>query len=88
MTLAQFRKDRKTVDAVLRNLEVIGEAVKKLPADFRRNHPEVEWKKIAGLRDIVIHEYFGIDEELIWDIVQNNLPELRRKVKGFIKEIT
>jgi uncharacterized protein with HEPN domain len=81
-----FRKDDKTLDAVVRNLEVIGEAVKKLPAKIRAKHSQVDWKKIAGLRDILIHEYFGIDVEIIWDILENKLPALEKEVKKIISE--
>lgn len=81
-----FRNDDKTLDAVVRNLEVIGEAVKKLPAKIRSKHPQVDWKRIAGLRDILIHEYFGIDIEIIWDILENKLPVLEREVKKIVSE--
>ncbi|HEC86588.1 MAG TPA: DUF86 domain-containing protein, partial [Thermoplasmatales archaeon] len=65
-------------DGVIRNLEIIGEAVKNLPDDIKKDYPEVEWRKIAGLRDILIHAYFGVDLEVIWDIVKNKVPELKR----------
>ena len=81
-----FLKDDKTIDAVVRNLEVIGEAVKKLPDDLRAKHSAVEWKKIAGLRDILIHEYFGLDAEIVWDIVQNKVPALDREVRTMLNE--
>ena len=81
-----FSNDEKTVDAVIRNLEVIGEAVKKIPEEFRNQYPAVEWKKIAGLRDILIHEYFGIDVEIVWDIVQNKLPILESQIAKIIAE--
>lgn len=71
-----FQEDSKTIDAVIRNLEVIGEAVKQIPEPIRAAHPAVPWKKIAGLRDILIHEYFGVDLELIWDVTTHKLPEL------------
>ncbi len=61
---------------MIRNLEVIGEAVKKIPEEIRTQYPAVEWKKIGGVRDILIHEYFGIDVEIVWDIIQNKLPIL------------
>lgn len=76
LSYLQFRDDAKTFDAVVRNLEIIGEAAKKIPDDLRKERSNIEWKKIAGLRDILIHEYFGIDAELVWDVVQNKVPEL------------
>lgn len=71
-----FRSDERTYDAVLRNLEIIGEAVKNLPEDARSRAPGIEWKKIAGLRDVIAHGDFGIDDEILWDIVARKIPEL------------
>jgi len=79
-----FAGDERTLDAVVRNLEVIGEAVKQLPADVRSQAPSVEWQKIAGLRDILIHQYFGIDVEILWDIVENKLPGLDAAVRSLV----
>ena len=81
----QFAEDERTVDAVIRNLEIIGEAVKKLPAEIREKHSEVDWKKIAGLRDILAHEYYGIDVEIIWDIITSKLPPLAKQVEEILK---
>ena len=81
MSLEAFSTDDMAVDAVVRNLEVIGEAVKQLPEQVRSKHPDVEWKKIAGLRDILIHVYFGVDVEIVWDVVQNKLPILERQIQ-------
>jgi uncharacterized protein with HEPN domain len=80
----RFGRDRKTVDAVVRNLEVIGEAVKQLPADVRSAHPDVEWQKIAGLRDILIHAYFGVDLDIVWDVVSNKLPALETRIRSIL----
>ena len=86
LSKAAFLEDEKTFYAVVRNLEVIGEAVKKLPEDLRAKHPALEWKKMAGLRDILIHEYFGLDAEIVWDIVQNKVPVLDREVRTMLNQ--
>lgn len=87
MSFEKFSKNKMMADAVIRNLEIIGEAVKKIPAETKKQYPNVEWRKIAGLRDILIHEYFGIDLRIIWDIVVNKLPELKHSVKEILTEI-
>ena len=74
MTLDDFLADRKTRDAVIRNCEVIGEAVKHIPEDFRATHPEVDWQGLAGLRDVLIHQYFGVDYVTLWNIVAKECP--------------
>lgn len=76
LTRGEFDQDDKTIDAVIRNLEVIGEAAKMIPESIRAAHPSIEWKKIAGLRDILAHQYFGVDLDIVWDIIQNKLTEL------------
>jgi uncharacterized protein with HEPN domain len=79
-----FLADGKTIDAVVRNLEIIGEAVKHLPEEVRSRHPAIDWKKMAGLRDILIHAYFSIDLEIIWDIVTTKIPPLEQQVKAML----
>jgi uncharacterized protein with HEPN domain len=81
MTMVQFEADEKTLDAVVRNLEIIGEAVKHFPEAVWNRHPVVEWRKIAGLRDIVVHHYFGINKDIVWDIVENKVPQLLIQLK-------
>lgn len=81
----RWSKDERTQDAVLRNLEVIGEAVKRLPADLREQTPEIPWQDIAGLRDILIHEYEGVDLAIVWDVTVNEVPALHRAVSGLLK---
>ncbi|MBI5080230.1 MAG: DUF86 domain-containing protein [Chloroflexi bacterium] len=80
MSYEQFINDEKTYDAVVRNLEVIGEAAKKVPDEVRERYPDIEWKKISGFRDIAIHEYYNMDEEILWDVVKNRIPELLEQV--------
>lgn len=68
------------IDAIARNLEIIGEASKNIPTYIKKQYPDIEWKKIGGLRDILIHQYFGIDLEILWDIVNNKLLDLKKKI--------
>lgn len=86
-TFKEFTHDDEKYDAVLRNLEIIGEAVKHIPDDVRAQYPEVKWRKIAGLRDLVAHEYFGLSDEIIWDIVQNEIPALLKQVKVILRNL-
>jgi uncharacterized protein with HEPN domain len=72
-----FVEDDKTLSAVVRKLEIIGEAVKQLPDSYTQQHPTIPWKQIAGMRDKLIHFYFGVDPLLVWQTVQNRLPELK-----------
>ena len=78
MTAKDFMKDEKTADAVIRNLEIIGEAVNRLPDKFTSQHQNIEWRKIIGLRHRIVHEYFGVDLELVWQIIIHNLPVLKK----------
>jgi uncharacterized protein with HEPN domain len=83
-----FKTDDKTSDAVTRNLEIIGEAANRLPADFLKLHPEVEWEKIIGLRHRIVHEYFGVDLSLIWQILQKDLPGFKINLEKIRSSLT
>jgi uncharacterized protein with HEPN domain len=78
----QFSNSPQIQDAVMRRLEIIGEAVKNLPADFKIKHPAIPWKKIVGLRDILIHEYFGVDVTLLWNLIEKDLPVFKQQISG------
>ena len=80
----QFRSDEKVIDAVARNLEVIGEATKRLPDDLRGRYLDVPWRKMTGLRDVIAHGYFGVDVRLLWDIVQREIPTVRHKTAAIL----
>ncbi|MDO9538372.1 MAG: DUF86 domain-containing protein [Thermoplasmata archaeon] len=79
-------EDTKTQDAVLRNMEIIGEAVKNTSSDFKQKHKKIEWKKIAGMRDKVIHFYFGVNWDIVWDVVNNKLPILGEEIMKLLEE--
>lgn len=86
MTYKKFLTDRKTRDAVVRNFEVMGEAAKNITADFKAMHPEVPWKTIAGLRDKLIHFYFGVDYKIVWNIVRKEFPKIIKPVTEIFKK--
>jgi len=81
-----FRRDLKTQDAIIRNLQVMGEAVKKVSAETRAAHPEIPWRDIARMRDRVVHDYFGISLDIVWDVIQNHVPPLREKLARLLND--
>ena len=81
-----FLKDTKTTYAVIRALEIIGEATKKVPSSVKTDYDQIPWKKMAGMRDKVIHEYFGVDLKRVWNTVKNDLPELKPQFEKILKE--
>jgi uncharacterized protein with HEPN domain len=86
LSLEAFESDATLRRAFAHSLEVIGEAAKKLPSDFRSRHAHVEWRAMTGMRDRLIHAYFGIDYPLVWDVVVHEIPELRRQILEIIAE--
>lgn len=86
MSYDDFMKNETLKRACTRSIEIIGEAVKNLSADFRRKHRDIEWKKIAGMRDKVIHFYFGVNWDIVWDVIEKQLPDLKVKVEILLKE--
>ena len=86
MEKEQFMKNVLVHSAVIRQLEVIGEAVKNLPEKYKANHTEIPWKKIAGMRDVLIHEYFDIDVKAVWDTIYDDLPTLKKQIRNIIKQ--
>ncbi|HEX4839773.1 MAG TPA: DUF86 domain-containing protein [Rhabdochlamydiaceae bacterium] len=81
MTLNQFKKNSLVIDAVVRNIEIIGEASKAIPAAVRRSYPDVPWERMCGMRDIVSHRYFGVDIQIVWRTARKSLPSVRRELK-------
>ncbi len=86
MALEDFKKDDKTIYAVIRALEVIGEAVKKVPSTVRQKHKNIPWKEMAGMRDKLIHEYFGVKPNVVWRTVKRDLPEVKPLLKAILEK--
>jgi uncharacterized protein with HEPN domain len=86
MTYRDFLDDTKTQDAVLRNIAILGEAAKNLSAEFKRRYKNIEWKAMAGMRDKLIHDYFGVNWDILWDVVQTKLPNLKASLQALPKQ--
>lgn len=82
-----FSRDRKTQDAVTRNLEIIGEVAGRLPPDLRAQAPEVPWSQIRGMRNRIVHAYFGVDYSVVWEVVSKDLPQVRKGVRRLLDSI-
>lgn len=87
MSYEDFAEDDKTVFAVIRALEVIGEATKRLPDDLRTRHPQIPWHSMAGMRDKLIQDYVNVNERIVWRTVQDELPAVRRQLRSLLNEL-
>jgi len=85
LTFESFAANEMVVDAVNRNLEIIGEAARSIPEGIRNSNPQIPWQRMIGLRNIVVHEYFGIDLNIVWEIVRVNIPETRPLMEAMLK---
>ena len=86
MSKEELNQNEMVLDAVVRNLEIIGEVVKKIPVEVRVEYSDIPWRKIAGLRDILIHEYFGININIIWDVIENKLSPLKKTMMDLLND--
>ena len=84
LSFGEFSADNKTFDAVVLNLQIIGEATKHIPDSVKEKYPDVDWRRIAGLRDVIAHGYFGLNEHILWDLVQNRVPQLQEQVRNIL----
>ena len=87
LSFNNFASNDLVMDGVVRNLEIIGEAVKNIPDEIKNKENNIDWRKIAGLRDILIHAYFGIDIDIVWDIIKNKIPKLKAEIMLMFSEI-
>lgn len=81
-----FIEDDKTVDAVVRNFEIIGEAANRIDEDFKQSNPQIEWKRIKGFRNRIVHDYFGIDYEIVWSIIEDDLNDLLDQLRQLLED--
>lgn len=84
LSFEELKKDRMRIDAIVRNFEIIGEASSNIPQEIKDKHPFIEWRRISDFRNVLAHEYFGINYKIMWDIIKNKLPDLLRDIKIII----
>ncbi len=86
MTREQFLADDRTVDAVIRNLMIIGEATRRVPEEMLASMPDINWRRVADMRNVLAHAYFGIDEDILWDVIRNHVPPMLAAVEEFLSK--
>ncbi len=86
LTLAKFKQNELVIDAVVRNFEIIGEASKSIPPSVQRSYSDIPWKEMKGMRDVLIHEYFGVDTKILWHTTKKNLPSLQKQLKTLLQK--
>jgi len=87
LSFDEYAQDSKTIDAVVRNFEIIGEATKHIPEEITEKYPDVPWKEMAGMRDKLIHEYFGIKLEVVWETIKKRLPKVKTLIKDVLEKM-
>ena len=88
MTYEDFSNDEKTQFALIRVIEIIGEASKKIPPDIKDQSQEIPWREISGMRDLLVHDYFGVNIQVVWETAKNDLPELKEKIQKLIQDLS
>jgi len=87
MSFEELMQDDKTASAVIRKFEIVGDATKRLPDELKENHPEIQWKRMAGMRDRLIHAYFGVDYKLVWEAIKAEIPGMKLKLQEVLTEL-
>lgn len=86
LSFTEFERDQKTIDAVIRNFQIIGEAARKLPEELTNNYPDIQWRRIIAMRNLIIHQYFGVEMSVVWATIKDDLPLFQKQIKKLLDE--